>query len=300
MVSESGGSGIDTIQLAGSSTNTVAVTRTLGTGFENLNAYYTGTSLLNLTGNADANVLKGNAANNVLTGGAGADTLYGYAGNDTYVVNLTAAGGLEDVVSESGGSGIDTIQLSGTSTNTSAANITLASGLENLNAYYTGTSLLNLTGNSAANVLKGNAANNVLSGGSGNDTLYGYDGNDTLIGGIGKDLLSGGNGNDIFDFNALSEMGVDSASWDVISSFVRGQDRIDLSTLDANTATTTNDVFDSLTVGGTFSGSFASAGDLYFDTVAKVLYGNTNADAAADFAIQITGVTTLATSDFIL
>lgn len=132
------------------------------------------------------------------------------------------------------------------------------------------------------------------------DGLSGGDGNDTLIGGAGKDTLVGGNGNDIFDFNALSEMGTTSATRDVISSFVRGQDKIDLSTLDANTATTTNDVFDSLTVGGTFSGSFASAGELYFDNVARVLYGNTDGDVTAEFAIQLTGVTTLATSDFML
>lgn len=132
------------------------------------------------------------------------------------------------------------------------------------------------------------------------DSLSGGDGNDTLIGGAGKDTLVGGNGNDIFDFNALSEMGTTSATRDVISSFVRGQDKIDLSTLDANTATTTNDVFDSLTVGGTFSGSFASAGELYFDNVARVLYGNTDGDVTAEFAIQLTGVTTLATSDFML
>ena len=50
-------------------------------------------------------------------------------------------------------------------------------------------------------------------------------------------------------------------------------------------------------VGGTFSGAFATAGDLYFDTVAHLLYGNTDSDAAAEFAIQLTGVTTLVAAD---
>jgi hypothetical protein len=45
---------------------------------------------------------------------------------------------------------------------------------------------------------------------------------------------------------------------------------------------------------------FANAGDLYFDNAAHVLYGNTDADAAAEFAIQLTGITSLASSDFFL
>jgi hypothetical protein len=39
---------------------------------------------------------------------------------------------------------------------------------------------------------------------------------------------------------------------------------------------------------------------LYFDTVAHVLYGNTDADAAAEFALQLTGMSTLAASDLFL
>jgi len=53
-------------------------------------------------------------------------------------------------------------------------------------------------------------------------------------------------------------------------------------------------------VGGTFSGAFATAGDLYFDTVAHLLYGNTDSDAAAEFAIQLVGVTTLTAADLFL
>ena len=53
-------------------------------------------------------------------------------------------------------------------------------------------------------------------------------------------------------------------------------------------------------VGGTFSGAFATAGDLYFDNVAHVLYGNTDADTAAEFAIQLVGVSTLTATDLFL
>ncbi|PMZ87082.1 MULTISPECIES: M10 family metallopeptidase C-terminal domain-containing protein [unclassified Pseudomonas] len=58
-----------------------------------------------------------------------------------------------------------------------------------------------------------------------------------LVGGTGKDVLTGGAGNDIFDFNAVAETVLTSSTWDIISDFVRGADKIDLSTLDANMAT---------------------------------------------------------------
>jgi Ca2+-binding RTX toxin-like protein len=259
--------GIDTVYsyLTHSSTQTY----TLGTNVEN--GRIVATTASNMTGNSLSNTIYAGAGNNLISGGTGTeiDTVsyqYGLLSSATTGVNANLATG-----AVTGGSGADTL-----------------------------TRIEHLIGSNLNDTLVGSAGNNSLNGGSGNDSISGGDGNDTLIGGAGKDTLVGGNGNDIFDFNALSEMGLTSTTWDVISGFVSGQDRIDLSTLDANTATTTNDVFDSLTVGGTFSGSFASAGDLYFDNVARVLYGNTDGDVAAEFAIQITGVTTLATSDFIL
>lgn len=128
-----------------------------------------------------------------------------------------------------------------------------------------------------------------------NDTLTGGAGNDILVGGIGKDLLAGGAGNDTFDFNALSEMGSLSTTRDVISDFVRGQDKIDLSTLDANTTTVTNDAF--IYLGNV--ANFTGAGQLRFS--GGVLYGNTDTNnSTAEFAIQLTGTAALAVSDFVM
>ncbi|SFQ35267.1 M10 family metallopeptidase C-terminal domain-containing protein, partial [Pseudomonas borbori] len=152
-----------------------------------------------------------------------------------------------------------------------------------------------LVGNSAANVLSGGNGNDTLNGSLGNDTLSGGAGNDRLIGGVGRDVLIGGSGNDIFDFDAFSEMGLTSTTWDVITDFTRGQDRIDLSTLDANTATVANDAFTSLIGSAT---AFTTAGQLKL--VGTILYGNTDADASAEFAIQLTGINSLSTADFIL
>lgn len=154
----------------------------------------------------------------------------------------------------------------------------------------------NLTGSNLSDILTGSAGNNILDGGLGADKLAGGAGNDTLIGGAGKDILTGGNGNDVFDFNALSEMGTTSASWDVISDFIRGQHKIDLSTLDANTATTINDAFNGTLIAAT--AKFTAAGQLKL--ASGVLYGNTDADVDAEFAIQLTGITTLNAADFVL
>ena len=63
VTSEASGSGTDTVQSA--------VTRTLGTGLENLTL--TGSVNISGTGNTADNVMTGNSGNNSLTGGTGAD-----------------------------------------------------------------------------------------------------------------------------------------------------------------------------------------------------------------------------------
>ncbi|MOA25313.1 Serralysin G precursor [compost metagenome] len=114
------------------------------------------------------------------------------------------------------------------------------------------------------------------------------------MGGLGRDILTGGAGNDIFDFNALGETGLTSATWDVITDFTRGADKIDLSTLDANTATAANDAFTAF-IGSAVA--FSQAGQLKFAN--GVVYGNTDTDSAAEFAIQLTGISTLSMADLI-
>jgi Ca2+-binding RTX toxin-like protein len=95
VTTENANEGTDTVQSA--------VTWTLGTNLENLTL--TGSSVINGTGNASANVLVGNAAANVLSGLAGADTLDGGAGNDT----LNGAAGADTYLFVRG-AGVDTVQ----------------------------------------------------------------------------------------------------------------------------------------------------------------------------------------------
>jgi len=120
--------------------------------------------------------------------------LVGGAGNDTYLVALSANGGLEDTVTETStvATEIDTLKLSGSSTNAYAVEISLSANVEYLDISGTNSSLLNLRGNDLSNILMGNVATNILLGGSGNDTLDGGRGSvaDTIDGGDGNDSVS--------------------------------------------------------------------------------------------------------------
>ncbi|MGF6198149.1 beta strand repeat-containing protein [Pseudomonas laurylsulfatiphila] len=232
---------------------------TLTDNVENLRLLATGNA--NGTGNSLNNIIDAGAGNNVLNGGAGIDTLsYAYA-----TAAVTANLGLT-TAQATGGSGSDTL----------------------LN-------FENLTGSAYHDTLTGNALANTLIGGAGNDTLTGGAGNDLLIGGTGLDKLYGGAGADKFDFNALSEMGLGAALRDVIGDFKTSEgDKIDLSTLDANLATAANDAFNFI---GSSAFSSNATGQVRFAD--GILYGSTDADTAAEFEIQLLGVSNLQTADLI-
>jgi Ca2+-binding RTX toxin-like protein/NADPH-dependent 7-cyano-7-deazaguanine reductase QueF-like protein len=286
-----GGAGTDTVSYAyATTTGTTGVTLDLSLANASGASVASGISgadrisnIENVTGSRYNDKLTGNSGANVLDGGAGADTLSGGLGNDTYYVDNAG-----DVIVESSDA-----TLGGVDVVIATVSRTLGSYQEKL--YLNGSAAIDGTGNELANTITGNAGNNVLNGGGGADTLSGGAGDDVLVGGAGKDTLKGDAGKDVFDFNALSEMGTTSATWDVIGDFTAGQDRIDLSTLDANTATTANEAFTEIIAA---TAAFTKAGQLKFAN--GVLYGNVDADADAELAIQLTGVTTLSAADLVL
>ncbi|MEP7311816.1 MAG: calcium-binding protein [Pseudomonadota bacterium] len=179
-VTENSGEGTDLVQ--------ASVTVTLGSNVENLTL--TGSSAIDGTGNTLDNVLTGNSGNNTLTGsggndtlngGGGTDTMLGGAGDDVYTVDVTG-----DVTTENASEGTDLIN--------SAVTRTLGSNIEML--FLTGSSAINATGNSVANLLRGNTGVNTLAGGGDTDILEGGGGNDTLSNSSGNTLLNGGAGTD--------------------------------------------------------------------------------------------------------
>ncbi len=65
-------------------------------------------------------------------------------------------------------------------------------------------------------------------------------------------------------------------------------------------AISNNNALSAPALGLHFSGIFTDQGNLYFDKSTHPLYGNNDTDSAADFAIQLNGVSSLTASDFVL
>ena len=155
-----------------------------------------------------------------------------------------------------------------------------------------------ISGTAKAEKLDGLAGNDSIKGLAGNDTLIGGAGLDTLIGGAGADNLTGGADADIFKFTALADSGITSTTRDTVTDFTSKIDKIDLSAIDANEKLTGDQAF-------TFIGSSAfnktnASGQLRFDATSKILYGSTDADTSPEFSIQLNGVKSLVTGDFVL
>jgi Ca2+-binding RTX toxin-like protein len=322
--------GVDTLSYAymgaGVTANLTTGTASGGSGTDSF------TGFENLTGSNFNDSITGDAGANILDGGLGVDTMVGGDGNDTYLIRnggdtaneASATGGTSDIaLVYYGGYTLTANVENGRIMAYTAANINgnslnnlLIAGINN-NAINgaAGTDTVSYLFATAA--VTASLATSLASGGSGSDsftsienltgsnfsdTLAG-DGNANLItGGTGADSLTGGAGADIFDYNNEAESGINNTTWDRITDFQSGQgDKIDLSGIDASTAIAGNQAFQFLTSGATFNSAttFTAAQRLFFDTTAHVLYGNVDADAAAEFAIELVGVNALALSDLV-
>ncbi len=316
-----GGGGSDTLRgLGGDDTYVVDADDTIveaadagiDTVETTLNDYILGNHLENLTlrgtavkgtGNASNNTLTGNNEANVLNGGHGEDRLAGGLGNDTYLVDNA-----RDVVVEATGQGTDRIV-----TSVSYA-LGIGMSIETLEAA-TGTSAINLTGNTLSNSMVGNAGSNQLYSGTGNDTLDGSsghdslvggagndvigggDGNDRLIGGTGKDTFTGGKGRDVFVFDDW-ETGSSKTSADYFTDFKgREGDRLNLRGVDANTKKSGDQNFSFI---GTKA--FSKAGEVRYEKTKGYTYVhlNTDADKAAEAVIKLKGSISLSKGWFVL
>ncbi|MET4897873.1 cadherin domain-containing protein [Sphingomonadaceae bacterium jetA1] len=161
-----------------------------------------------------------------------------------------------------------------------------------------------LDGGWGNDVLNGLGGNDKLIGGWGNDTLDGGDGDDILIGGWGKDRLTGGAGKDVFRFESATDSPA-SSSRDIITDFHSGEDKIDLSAIDANTSLFAwgDQAFTLLTTPGA---KFTGAGQLRFSYQMMggkeytIVEGNTDAFGMADFSVALLGHHNLTAHDFYL
>ena len=172
----------------------------------------------------------GSTGADVINGGTGNDLLIGGAGNDVFKV-----GGSAGTDSYDGGADFDTIEASKSAISlvVTGTNIT---GIEAISSG--GFSGFKLVGTGSANVLDFSAISLIgvefIDAGAGNDVVIGSAGADAIIGGSGRDTLTGGAGNDTFIFTSTSQS-TRPSTIDIITDFHQGEDRIDLSGIDANT-----------------------------------------------------------------
>jgi Ca2+-binding RTX toxin-like protein len=184
----------------------------------------------------------------------------------------------------------------GTLSDTQALSVSVANIVDGVTL--TGTSGGNtLTGTVAEDTLRGLGGIDILNGGAGADLLDGGIGNDTLIGGAGADTLVGGAGADRFVFASTADS--TASARDVIYDFSRAdKDRISLSDIDANSNAGRDQKF-ALIGTEAFSGQ---AGELRYehsDGNTRVK-GDVNGDAIADFVIEVMGLVSFNSGDFLL
>lgn len=267
-----------------------SVNFTLGINLEDL--VLTGNDAIDGFGNDWDNTITGNNSNNFIDGGVGVDTMIGGRGDDTYVVDhvydnlIEKTGqGIDIVIASfdySLGRNLDVLVLTGAAT-TGYGNI-LANGLY---------------GTERGNFLYGRSGNDFINGFGGNDRINGGSGSDTIVGGAGKDSVTGGRAADVFVFRDGDMAG---RRWDVadrITDFSQSDgDRIRLSGIDGNTDV--DGMQDMTFIGGmAFS---HTAGELRYEIADghTMIYGDTDGDGVADFAIGLDGEHQLASGDFLL
>jgi Ca2+-binding RTX toxin-like protein len=300
-VVENAGEGIDEIRTRGLSTYTLganienlSVTDQIAfTGYGNelnnvMKGSYLASTLYGMDGNdyliggSQGDHLYGGNGADTLDGGPGIDYMFGGDGNDVYIVNATG-----EQVTEYADEGIDTVY-------SSIQNFTLPDNFENLNGNAPGVNLY-LIGNTLDNVINGVGGNEIIYGDDGNDTLNGNAGDDVIlgeagddliIGGWGTDILNGGWGADTFKFSSY-ESGTGSAA-DFIADFTPGEDRIDLTGVDANMWLSGDQGFAFIGMDD-FSGTAGELRYAFLDNGNTLIQADVNGDAVSDFEIVLQG-----------
>jgi hypothetical protein len=304
-----------------------------------------GTALADrMFGGAFNDTLDGAAGNDVLDGGAGSDLMYGGAGNDVFIIDsildrIFDASGTDEVraaftldlafftfatvenAALLGGANVNLTGNSGANVLTGNAgnNLILGGAGADTLAGGAGVDMLSYAGsaagvniNLATNAASGgHAGGDVISGFEGvigsslADTLIGSAGADSISGGAGRDVLTGGLGRDSFIFVSMTDMTTNANTTDTIADLKRGQDKIDLSTIDAISASGPNDAF---LFRGTAAFGTNAAGEIRFQRVDNagtrndftLVFLDTDADRTAEGVIKVMFLHNFTAGDFIL
>jgi Ca2+-binding RTX toxin-like protein len=246
-----------------------------------------------LAGGAGRDRLEGDAGHDRLSGGAGDDRLDGHAGND----RLTGCAGNDAADGDAG------------------ADVFVATARDGSDRYDggSGRDLLDASRIAAAitvDLVRGSASG-ALTGYdrlSGIEDVTGGRGNDTIVASTAANRFAGGAGDDRFVFRSEEAAGIRS-SRDQIADFVLGDDRLDVSGIDANQSARGNQAFAFV---GLITSEHSGLGNLdrgaigyryYVDaggTEHTLIEANTGGSRAADMQIDLVGHHVLTAANFVL
>ena len=268
-----------------------------------------------LVGHGGYDTMIGGAGDDVAYAGVGADTVLGGAGDDRVIYD-----GISTLYYE-GGKGFDTLDLSGFDGDTwwtfgwdwegfvggDGADTVIVS--DELGAPRTldlrgegGDDVLSVTVEGEHQLSGGGGNDNVRSaygtdridGGDGLDTLSAGEGDDTVLGGSGKDLISGdlgadrlagGAGRDVYIYREWTDSSAASLGVDLL--ILQGDDRIDLSRIDADETAGGDQAFVLVEALSGEAGQLAVAYDAGAG-LTRVL-GDVDGDGLADLEITLRG-----------
>ncbi|EPX82422.1 M10 family metallopeptidase [Salipiger mucosus] len=262
----------------------------------------TGNVLANtLEGAGGADRLAGLGGDDTLDGGAGDDTLLGGAGND----RLEGGTGADHF---DGGPGRDTVSYDSAtrSVRVDLLNDALMYGdavgdtFVDIEVFRTRGTVDQLRGDDGDNEFYTGGLSDRLYGRRGDDSLFGQEGADAFYGGLGADVMTGGaqeGRRDRYIYFNIAESRPGDGRRDVITDFVAGEDRIEISRFDADTTQGFKQRFD-------FIGDvdFTSAGQLGYrhEGGATIVQADVDGDGAADFEVELSGVLVLTADDFLI
>ncbi|EPX82032.1 calcium-binding protein [Salipiger mucosus] len=261
----------------------------------------TGDYLISMGGDAIGDVIGDNGPN-LLEGGSGDDYLRGLGGNDT--LDGGAGADLLD-----GGAGRDTAsyESSTTSVRVDLLNDAFMYGdavgdsFVGIEVFRTGGTVDQLRGADADDEFYTGGLSDRLYGRRGDDMLFGEDGADAFYGGLGADVMTGGEQEgrrDRYIYFAIQESGVGAGNRDLVTDYVAGEDRIEISRFDADTTQGFKQAF--AFVGD--AGLSGTAGELGYrhESGNTIVQADVDGDGAADFEIELAGIMELTEADFLI
>lgn len=269
--------------------------------------------------------LYGGRGRDYIEAGGGDDKVFGGAGNDTLVMTGSGAqsfdggSGVDTFKSATGDFGLDASLVIGVNLKTGEAGLVgghanndTVSRIENV--VWSGYNNMELVGNGGDNTLASGSGNDLLRGNGGRDTLLGNNGRDRLFGNNGADMLKAGKGQDkLVGGRGQDEMyaGNDAATdtfvfkdgdtakgkalADRVHQFDSGTDKLDLTGIDADSATGGNQSL-------SFSAGGAAAHSVWVEQIGSNAWvnGDVDGDGATDFRIKMVDLTGLDAADVLL